>query len=88
MIGEHEKHNGRCALCGGHLDANRRATIPFVLENAVVVVRDVPAEVCRNCREPYMTGAVTDRITQLLRQLHTLQTEVTVVSYAALREAA
>ncbi|MBS1253680.1 MAG: hypothetical protein MAG451_02733 [Anaerolineales bacterium] len=87
MIGEHEKHNGHCALCGGRLEPDQLAIIPFVLESAVVIVRDVPAEICRNCKEPYMTGAVTDRITQLLRQLRTLHTEVTVVSYTTLKEA-
>jgi hypothetical protein len=64
-----------------------------VLENAdravsVAVIKDVPAEVCASCHEPYLTGAATDRVVELLRQLRTLQTEVSVVSYQALPVAA
>ncbi len=88
MTGECERGNGRCPLCGGRLLAQQRATIPFVLENTVAVIKDVPAEVCASCHESYMTGDVTDRVTALLRQLHSLPTEVSVVSYPALPKAA
>jgi YgiT-type zinc finger domain-containing protein len=64
------------------------ATIPFVLENTVAVIKDVPAEVCASCHESYMTGEVTDRVTVLLKQLYSLQTEVSVISYSALPRAA
>ena len=88
MTGEHVHKEGRCPLCGGRLVPNQRATIPFVLENTVAVIKDVPAEVCASCHESYMTGEVTDRVTDLLRQLRSLQTEVSVVSYSVLPIAA
>jgi YgiT-type zinc finger domain-containing protein len=88
MTGVHESDNGRCPLCGGRMEQTQAATIPFVLENAVVVIKDVPAEVCVSCHEPYVTGKVTDRVVDLLRQLRSLQTEVSVVSYLALPVAA
>ena len=88
MTGEHANSEGRCPLCGGRLVPNQKATIPFVLENTVAVIKDVPAEVCASCHEFYMTGEVTDRVTELLRQLRSLQTEVSVVSYLALPVAA
>ncbi len=88
MTGEREKSDGRCPLCGGRLFSKQRTTIPFVLENIVVVIKDVPAEVCASCHESYMTGEVTDRVAALLKQLQSLQTEVSVVSYSALPRAA
>ena len=88
MTGEHESHNSRCPLCGGRMEPMETATIPFVLDNTVAVIKDVPAEVCANCHEPYMTGEATDRVVKLLRQLRTLQTEVSVVSYQTLPVAA
>ena len=80
MIGEPE--NSVCPVCGGrlHLDV---ATIPFILDdNVVVVVKDVPAEVCGDCHEPFVAGRVTDQVTALLRQLKSLRSEVSVVTYA------
>jgi len=88
MTGEPAKSEGRCPLCGGRLLPNQTATIPFVLENTVVVVKDVPAEVCASCHETYTTGQVTDRLTDLLKQLRSLQAEVSVVSYSTLAVAA
>jgi YgiT-type zinc finger domain-containing protein len=79
MIGELEK-NSRCPLCGGRLKSGV-ATIPFLLPDTVVLVKDVPAEVCQSCHEPYVTGKVTDRITDLLNQLRAFPAEVSIVSY-------
>jgi YgiT-type zinc finger domain-containing protein len=84
MTGERARDEGRCPLCGGRLLYDQMATIPFVLGETVAVVRDVPAEVCASCHESYTTGEVTDRLTDLLRQLRSLQAEVSVVSYPTL----
>jgi YgiT-type zinc finger domain-containing protein len=74
-------------MCGGRLVANQRATIPFVLGKVVVVVKDVPAEVCRNCGEPYLSGAATDRLWNLLERFAKLPVEVSVTSYSELAAA-
>jgi YgiT-type zinc finger domain-containing protein len=80
MTGKPERNN-RCPLCGGHME-HGRATIPFVLPDLVVVVKDVPAEICSSCHEPYTVGKVTDRITYLLSQARSLHTEVSVIHYS------
>lgn len=76
--------SGRCPVCGGRLIPDQEATIPFTLGKVVVVVKDVPAEVCTNCGEPYLTGSVTDRILVLLKRFAQLPVEVTVTSYTEL----
>lgn len=79
MNGKRESAN-QCPFCGGRLREGK-ATVPFVLQNSVVVVKDVPAQICANCHEPLMTGAVTDELAALLRQLRAAGSEVSVVSY-------
>ena len=79
MIGEHAKNN-LCPLCGGRLQVGL-ATIPFVLPEMVVLIKAVPAEVCRSCHEPYMIGRVTDKVLHLLHQARTLPTEVSILTY-------
>lgn len=86
MTGEQER-DSRCSLCGGRLKEGT-ATVPFVLGDLVVVVRDVPAQVCKNCHEPYMSGKVTDKLTSLVNQLRALGGEVMVVSYEDARVSA
>jgi len=81
MIGESEK-NSPCPVCGGRMRPGL-ATVPFFLTNAVVLVKEVPAEICISCHEPYMTGKITDRIVSLLRSLRFVAAEILILSYAA-----
>ena len=74
----------RCPLCGGRLRPGD-ATMPFVFGESAILVKDVPAEICQSCHEPYMIGAVADRVTKLLGQLRRVHAEVSVVSYADVR---
>ena len=83
MTGELEK-NKLCPLCGGHL-RRETATIPFVFTDTVVLAKDVPAEVCTSCHEPYVPGKVMDRLTELLNQLRSLPVQVSIISYAELQ---
>ncbi|HXF64769.1 MAG TPA: YgiT-type zinc finger protein [Caldilineaceae bacterium] len=76
-----ERGNRRCPVCDGAL-ASGEATIPYILEgDTVVVVKHVPAEIYRDCHEPFTSGKVTDQIVAMLRRLTSLQSEVSVVSY-------
>ncbi len=79
MTGEFER-NSRCPLCGGRMKVGE-ATIPFMFPDTVVLVKDVPAQVCNSCHEPYMTGKVTDRLTNLLNQVRPFHAEVLIISY-------
>ena len=80
MIGEHA-NSRRCPVCGGPLYSGE-ATIPYVVKgDTVVVVKNVPAEICGDCHEPFTSGKVTDQVLLMLRQLQGLHSEVSVVSY-------
>ena len=74
----------RCPLCGGRLRRGE-TTIPFVFPESAILLKDVPAEICRSCHEPYMIGAVVDRVTKLLGRLRRVRAEVSVVSYGQAR---
>lgn len=79
MTGERE-NSGTCYFCRGPLREGK-ATVPFVLQDSVIVVKKVPAEICIQCHEPYMAGEVVDKITALLDRFESFRAEVLVVSY-------
>jgi len=79
MIGKQES-SGRCPLCGGRL-VHQLATIPFLLQGTVIVIKNVPAEVCIECAEPFLAGDATDTVTDLLSDLQSLNAEVSVISF-------
>lgn len=74
--------NSRCPLCGGTLDEGI-ASLPFFLGERIVVIRDVPAEVCADCGEPFMKSGVSGRIETLLDRLEDLDSEMSIVHYKA-----
>lgn len=70
----------RCPSCRGHIKVGI-ATIPFVFAEVVIVVKNVPAEICQSCHEPFMQGKVTDNLGDLLKPLRSLRAEILVISY-------
>ena len=78
MTGKHT--NNICPLCGGALEWGN-ATIPFILKESIVIVKQVPAQVCIECRESFLAGRETDVITDLLAQIKELSSEVTVLTF-------
>ena len=84
MIGGHGKEqDDRCYFCGGPL-VMKQATIPFVVNGNVVVVKDVPAAVCTQCGEAIVTSEVAEILDRLLKQVEGVGFEVSVVPYSHL----
>jgi YgiT-type zinc finger domain-containing protein len=81
MIGEPEKD--RCYFCGGKLTPGL-TTLPFVVGTKVVVIKDVPAEVCNQCSEAVMPSEVAAVVDRLLKQVERSGFEVTIVTYEQL----
>jgi hypothetical protein len=51
--------------------------------NTVVVIRDVPAEVCQNCGEYYLSQVVAQRLYRQAEGAAQRNAEVEIVRYAA-----
>ena len=81
MIGKQE--NDRYYFCGGTLTPGR-TTLPFVVGAKVVVIKEVPAEVCTQCNEAIMSSEVAAVVDQLLKQVQRTGFEVSIVPYEQL----
>ncbi len=68
-------------FCGGKLES-KLATIPFVMDGSVVVVKNVPAQVCVQCSEAIMSSPVAQNVQVLLKQICRLKSEVSVLNYS------
>ena len=78
MTGEPE--NNHCYFCGGKLKPGP-ATIPFVVDSNVIIVKEVPAEICVQCGEAIMSSDVAAVVDRLLKQAQQLGFEVSVLTY-------
>ena len=79
MVTEDAEDRGRCPMCGGSLREGM-ATLPFVVKDSVVVVKDVTAEVCGDCGEAFMNGEITDAVTRLVKDAVSSRVELAVVT--------
>ncbi|MEW6109503.1 MAG: type II toxin-antitoxin system MqsA family antitoxin [Nitrospirota bacterium] len=83
MTGKQEEQKiKKCPLCGGEL-RDGITTAPFFVDNKIIVIKDVPAEICSECGEAYMKSSVVDGIETLLDKIEDLQSEMSIVHYKA-----
>ena len=75
-------NNKRCPLCSGDM-ADGTTAIPFFIDEKIVVIKDVPAEICADCGEAYMKSSVVGEIETILDRLNDLNSEMSVIHYRA-----
>jgi YgiT-type zinc finger domain-containing protein len=69
-------------MCKGTL-ANHFSTFMADLENCIVIVKNVPSQVCSQCGEVSYSNEVARQLEQIVRHVkETLNTEVAVVNYS------
>ena len=64
----------RCDLCNGILEPGK-TSLEFWLEEELVVVQDMPAYVCRQCGEAYLSPANASKLDHLLNDRNKLEPE-------------
>jgi YgiT-type zinc finger domain-containing protein len=72
-----------CKLCELGETAPGTTTITLDRDNTVVVIKGVPAEVCQNCGEAYLSESVTERVTKWANQAAARGAEVEILRYVA-----
>ncbi len=59
----------RCDLCGGDL-APGKTTLEVWRGEQLIVIRDVPADVCQQCQEAYLSADISERLDHFLADFH------------------
>ncbi len=73
----------RCVICKeGKLTAGL-VTVTLQRNETTVIVKGVPADVCNNCGEYYLTSEVTDRLFARANDAVACRAEVEILRYAA-----
>jgi len=73
-----------CDLCGGELRPGV-TTLEIWRGEELVVVKDVPADVCQQCREAYLSPEISERLDRFLTEHHRHRPEryIPVPQYSA-----
>jgi len=72
-----------CLLCKHGATHPGTTTVTLERGRTVVVIRDVPANICENCGEYYLDSSVTQEVYQRAEAAVARNTEVEILRYAA-----
>jgi YgiT-type zinc finger domain-containing protein len=73
----------KCALCGYAETKPGHVTVPLQRGETTIILKNVPAEVCANCGEPYLSSAVTEEVLKKAEDAAKRGTELEILKYAA-----
>lgn len=70
----------KCFMCKGSLE-NKQTTFMIDLGNCIVIIKNVPSQVCTQCGEVSYSDDVARQIEKIVNNLRAAIAEITVVSY-------
>lgn len=73
----------KCVLCKHGDTSPGKVTVTLERGGAVVIIKEVPADVCAECGEYYLDRTATARVMSLGEEAVKRNAEVEIVKYAA-----
>lgn len=72
-----------CVICKQGRTHAGRTIVPLEREGLIVIFKDVPAEICENCGEFYLSDEVTGHLLEAAENAIASGAEVEIRRYAA-----
>ncbi len=73
----------KCVICKEGQTEKGLTTVTLERGQTTLVIKDVPAEICENCGEYYLSDEVTDKIQKMAEQAVRQGAEIEILRYAA-----
>jgi len=78
---EGQENDMTCFRCKGMTEGKLK-THAVTLEKCVIIIRNVPALICKQCGEIYFTDDVMQKLEVIVDKLESIIKEVAIVDYA------
>jgi len=72
-----------CVICKHGETRPGTTTVTLNRGHSTIVIKDVPADICENCGEYYLTNVISARVLELAEEAVRHNAEVEVVRFAA-----
>jgi len=69
-----------CILCKANL-VKGEANHIVDLKEGIIIIKNVPANICKQCGEYYLDTETALKVEALVREIRKTKTEVTIVNY-------
>jgi YgiT-type zinc finger domain-containing protein len=73
----------QCLLCKHGTTHPGNVTVTLERDNCIIIVKDVPADICENCEEYYLRQMTTAAVLTRAEQSIDRQSEVEILRFAA-----
>jgi YgiT-type zinc finger domain-containing protein len=73
----------KCTICKIGKMEEGHVTVTLQRENSIIVIKNVPASICKNCGEYTLSEPVTRNIMETAEQAIANHAEIEVLQYAA-----
>ena len=73
----------QCVICRHGKTQPGTVTVTLERDNTLILIKDVPAEVCQQCGEYYLDENTTKHIMEMAEQAVQRHAEVEILRYAA-----
>lgn len=73
----------RCVLCKHGETQPGLVTVTLDRDESIVIIKRVPAKVCDNCGEYYLSDLITEQVLQRAEMAANNGAEVEIIRYAA-----
>ncbi|MHB1756763.1 MAG: type II toxin-antitoxin system MqsA family antitoxin [Leptospirillum sp.] len=73
----------KCVICKTGETSPRHATVTLQRSETVVIIKEVPADVCQDCGEYYLYEPVASKVYAQLKEAVKPHVEVEILLYAA-----
>ena len=70
-----------CLMCKGTLE-NKNTTFMVELDNCIIIIKNVPSQVCKQCGEVSYSNEVAKQLEKLVSAVRNSITEITVINYS------
>ena len=73
----------KCVICKNGETRSGTATVTLERDGTTVVIKDVPADVCENCGEYYLSEDMTEEVLTLAEDAVSRGAEIEILHYGA-----
>ncbi len=73
----------KCTVCKNGIMEHGKVSVTLQRDNTIVIIKDVPADVCGNCGEYTLSKEVTKKVIAQADEAAASNAEVEILQYAA-----
>jgi YgiT-type zinc finger domain-containing protein len=73
----------KCVICKNGETKNGLTSVSFQRKEVIIVVKNIPAEICENCGESYLSEEISAKVLQEAEQSIKKNSQVEVLNFAA-----